>query len=57
MALYQVELTLIYNPVTEQIEEMLAITDPVWWVAFLAFLLTPEASCSNGCEWPNWDNV
>jgi len=46
---FRIEREIIIDPVTELPEEVFVQTDPLWWVEFIAFLTTPEASCTNGC--------
>jgi hypothetical protein len=45
---------LIYNPVTEQMEEVVSPLSVPWWIQFAAYIASPEGSCPGGCTMKMW---
>lgn len=48
--LYSLDIILIYNPITEQMEEFLVILDLPVWVDYSEYMTSEEANCASGCS-------
>ena len=51
---YRTRRTVLIDPTTGDPIPAIEPSDPIWWAAFILWLSTPAADCTDGCDKPRW---